>query len=479
MRGVDRVPPGLQTSTPWTFFAMFLGASVALSSVIFGWVPVTFGLSFAATVSSILVGAVIGASLLIPMLLLGSRAGTNNATGSGAVFGVRGRLVGSALGWAINTVSAALAVWTGGSVTVEVAHRLLGIPNSPVALTITYALVAAICAAVAIWGYEVLRASTMGIFVAGGLLVLLIPVVLWNDIKWDYRAPDESAYALGAFWPTWWLSALSIGLGGVMIVATLTGDWTRYINPDRYPARRLAPIGFAALVIGFVIPPAIGAIAATAFPAPTDPLTTNLATLTPEWYAWLLLPLASLGTVGYGGAVIYSAGLDLAAVAPRLGRPRATVLVAAAAVVLVLLGAFATDIAGGIAAALTVLAALSAPWVVVVGLGFLRARGVVDPEALQVFNRGERGGPYWYRSGWRWQAVAAWAAGATIGLLTVQTPIFSGPLAGIAGGLDVSLLAAPLLAGALYLILVAAGRSGASSSGSGKPSAHTRTGEAR
>ena len=36
--------------------------------------------------------------------------------------------------------------------------------------------------------------------------------------------------------------------------------------------------------------------------------------------------------------------------------------------------------------------------------------------------------------------MIAWAVGSVVGLLTIQTQLFSGPLSGIAFGVDVSLL---------------------------------------
>ena len=72
---------------------------------------------------------------------------------------------------------------------------------------------------------------------------------------------------------------------------------------------------------------------------------------------------------------------------------------------------------------------------------------------LQVFNRRERGGAYWYTGGWNIPALVSWAAGCIIGLLSVQTPLYMGPLADIAGGVDMSFLGSFVIAGTLYLIL--------------------------
>jgi hypothetical protein len=48
-------------------------------------------------------------------------------------------------------------------------------------------------------------------------------------------------------------------------------------------------------------------------------------------------------------------------------------------------------------------------------------------------------------------AVAAWVVGGTFGLLTVNTTLYVGPLADIAGGVDLSTMGSAALAGLIYL----------------------------
>ena len=127
-------------------------------------------------------------------------------------------------------------------------------------------------------------------------------------------------------------------------------------------------------------------------------------------------------------------------------------IIAVVGVVLVYLGLLAPTIQGAIGAALLVLAEFSAPWAVIVGIDFLKTGGRYDADDLQVFNRAT-GGRYWYSGGWHPGAVIAWAAGSIVGLLTIQTLIFSGPLSGIALGVDVSLLLGALVAALIYLPL--------------------------
>jgi purine-cytosine permease-like protein len=453
--GVDRIPDEERTSTPGTFFVVFVGTSVGLGAVAFGWVGITFGLGVWATITAIAVGTAVGQILLVPLILAGSRAATNNATASGATFGVRGRVIGSGIGLATCLVSVALTVWTSGAAGVAVAGRLFGLPDSQGTQAVAFAVVTAIAAAVAIWGYRWLVRSTAVLAVVGGTLLILMPFAFGGSIQWDYAGGE---YLLGGFWATWLSVATTVGVAGALVVCTILGDWTRYIRSDLHPAGRLVPIASAGVFIGFVVPATVGALVSTAFTDPFAPFPVSLAAESPLWYAVVLLPLALLGGVGLTASSLYSAGLDLDALVVRFTRARATVIIGVVAVGLVYLGLLAPTVQGSIAAALLVLAELSAPWAVVFGLGFLQIGGRYHADDLQVFNRRETGGRYWYTGGWHVPAAVAWAVGSVAGLLTIQTPLFNGPLAGIAGGVDVSLVVASVLAAVVYLLLTGTGR---------------------
>jgi purine-cytosine permease-like protein len=453
--GVDRIAEEERTSTPGTFFVVFVGGSVGLGAIAFGWVGMSFGLGLWATISAIAVGTVVGQILLVPLILIGSKTATNNATSSGATFGVRGRLIGSGIGLLTTLFSVALTVWTSASAGVGVAGRLFGMPDNAGTEGIAYALVAAVSAAVAIWGFRWLVRATAIVFVLGGLLMILMVVAFWGAIKWDYAGGEP---LLGSFWPTWLLVATTIGVSGALLVCTILGDWTRYIRSDLHPPQRLAWIGSAGIFVGFVVPAAVGAIVTTAVTDPTAPFTVSVANESPTWYAVVLLPFAVFGGVGLVAQSLYSAGLDLEAVVVRITRARATVIIAVIGVILVYVGLLAPTVQAAIAAAFLVLAELAAPWAVIVGIGYLRTHGEYDADDLQVFNRGLTGGRYWYSGGWSWQATVAWAVGSVVGLLMIQTQLFMGPLAGIAGGIDVSLVAGSIVAAVIYLAVTAGGR---------------------
>jgi cytosine/uracil/thiamine/allantoin permease len=87
--------------------------------------------------------------------------------------------------------------------------------------------------------------------------------------------------------------------------------------------------------------------------------------------------------------------------------------------------------------------------VVILAIGAIRTK-TYDPVDLQAFANGRCGGRYWFTGGWNMPAVIAWVADATFGILTVNTTLHVGPLADIAGGVDLSTIGSAAFAGLIY-----------------------------
>ena len=83
----------------------------------------------------------------------------------------------------------------------------------------------------------------------------------------------------------------------------------------------------------------------------------------------------------------------------------ATLVTSLVATALVVVGYYSWDAVDAVTAFVLVITALGTPWAVIVLLGFRRCGGRYDVEALQVVNRGGRGGRYWYRGGWNLRAT--------------------------------------------------------------------------
>lgn len=447
--GIAFIPEAARDSRPANLAAVFFGGNLAFSVIVFGWLPITFGLGWWSAVSASAVGLAIGTLVTAPLALLGTRTGTNNTVSSGAHFGVRGRLIGSGLTLAFALAYAAVAVWTSGDALVGAAHRLIGTPTGDGALAVGYALIAIEIAAVALYGHATVVALQKIVVPVVGVLLLLGVVAFAGEFDAGYAG---GGYLLGSFWPTWML-AVTVAAAGPLSYAPSLGDYTRRISRHRHGDRRVVLAAAAGVSLGLFATTLFGAFTAVTFTDPSDSYVADLVAAAPAWYVLPILVIGLAGGVGQGVLNLYASGLDLEALVPRLRRVHTTLITSVAAVVLLYVGTFAFDAVDSITAMTLVLNGLAAPWVVVNLAGFLLARrGRYDPHDLQAFNQGRRGGRYWFTGGWNPRAVIAWAAGSAFGLLAVQTELYTGPLANLADGVDLSLVGSALIAGLVYAI---------------------------
>lgn len=450
-RGVDTIPDGERTSGPRDLISILLGSNLCLGVIVFGWLPVSFGLGWWASVTSVVAGTVIGTALTAPLALVSLRTGTNLSTSSGAQFGVRGRLVGSVVGLLLSLGYTALTIWIGGDVMVGVLHRLTGLPSSGLSYGIVYALLAAATVTGAVYGYRVLLRLSR-VLAVGMTVLLILGVVAYAPDFPTSALPDAGGYLLGSFWPTWLLALVAAGLSGPIAFITLLGDYTRYISPARHSSRTVLRASWAGLLAGLLVPQLFGTFTAYAAGAALD-YAGPLVSASPTWYLVPLLLAASAGSVGNAGLMLYSMGLDLDAILPRASRARATYTVAVVATGCVFVGHYAWEAQDAMTSFVLLLTAVGTPWAVITLVGFARCGGVYDAEALQVFNRRSKGGIYWYRAGWNIPATVSWAVGAAVGVAAVSLPSYEGPLLALTGGVDCSFLLSGVVGGVMYVAL--------------------------
>ena len=192
------------------------------------------------------------------------------------------------------------------------------------------------------------------------------------------------------------------------------------------------------------------------------PYVQGLVDLAPLWFipGLIYMGLAS----GTAQAVIntYGVGLDTSAIIPRLNRVQATLIACGLATLLVYVGHFNNAIITGVGNFLLVLIVFSLPWIVIVVIGHFHRKAYYNVEDLQVFNRGERGGIYWFSHGWNWRSMVVWIIAVCAGLFFSANPWFVGTGATWVGGLDIGFAVAGIVTGILYPIVLRVWREPAS-----------------
>ncbi len=446
--GIAPIPPEEQTSRPRDLFRMAFGGANTFATIILGTLPIAFGLSFWAAVAATIAGVVIGALVLSPMSLFGPLTRTNNAVSSGAHFGVVGRCVGSFLSLLTAITFFAISVWVSGDAVAGAAQRLFGFDGGEALRAVAYGVIAIATLVVCIYGYRFMLLVNR-IAVVLGTAIMLLGILAYGG-TFDPGFAGTGTYALGDFWPTWILAALTAMANPISFGAFL-GDWTRYI-PAHHSRKSLLAAPFLAQ-LATLLPFGFGIATATLVADPADYIT-GLTTISPLWYAIPLIVVALIGGLSTGTTSLYGTGLDFSSIFVRLSRVQATLLIGTLSVIFIFVGNFVLDMVSSINAFATLIVLCTSPWMVIMMIGFVLRRGFYDPDDLQVFNQGRKGGRYWFTRGVNWRAMAAWIPATTLGLLTANTPMIAGPFKDLAGGVDISMIVTLCTAAIAYPALV-------------------------
>ena len=450
--GIDTIPDAERTSRPRDLFRIQFGGANTFATILLGTIPVALGLSFWQAVAATVTGVVVGALVLAPMGLFGPRTGTNNAVSSGAHFGVRGRVVGSFLSLLTAVAFYSISVWVSGDALVGAVARLTGsrAATSDGARALVYAVLGALVIVVVVYGYQLMLLVNRVVVVANTVLVLLGAVAFAGVFDPAYD-PGPAATAELGLTATFVLSALIV-MGNPVSFGAFLGDWSRYIPADT-PRRALIGATLAAQLMTLV-PFLFGVATATVVAGEAD-YVVALVAAAPAWYAVALVPLAFLGGMSTGVTSLYGTGLDFSSVFPRLSRVQASLVIGVVAFAFILVGRLVFDLLTSVNAFIGLIVICTTPWMVIMTIGYVVRRGHYDPADLQVFNQGRTGGRYWFTGGVALGPMAAWIGAAAVGLLFgYYPPLLVGPLSGVAGGVDVSLPVALVLAAGVYLALL-------------------------
>jgi purine-cytosine permease-like protein len=451
--GVESIPDHDRNASIADFVRIAWGGSNSLATAVLGAFPIMFGLSFFQALLATTLGVFIGACVLSPMAVFGPANGTNNAVSSSAHFGVIGRIVGSFLSLLTAVAFFAISVWSSGDALIGAAHRLLGVPESEALSALAYAIFALAVLVVCIYGFQLMLLVNKIAVVAASTLFLVGVAAFWGNFDARFAGAGW-AWGSASFWPAF-VSATLIALANPISFGAFLGDWTRYL--PRTTSRR-SLIGGSLLAQLLSLLPFVFGLMTASIIARLAPhyleradYAGGLLAVSPSWFFLPLLGLALLSGMSTGTTSLYGTGLDFSSVFPRLSRPRATMLIGSGSCILIFVGRFYFRLFDSITTFVTLIIVTTTPWMIIMEIGYLVRRGYYLPESMQVFNRGQVGGEYWFHRGWNLPGMAAWSLSSVFALATVNIPgHFVGWLGNLAGGIDISLLAALIMPALLY-----------------------------
>lgn len=448
-RGIDAIPDVERTSKPSSLFAVFFGPQFGLGNMLFGALPIAFGLSWWASVAAIVVGVSVGSLVFLTISPLSPLTGTNTQVSSGIAFGVRGRLLGSGITWFVAIGFIIILDYTSSEALIQTFGRWFGTPTGTGALSIGIAITLALTAVAAVLGHATLERGIKFINMVG----IVVVIALFAVYAPKFHAVSGGSYLLGSFWPTWFLGAattasLPISWG------PFVGDYGRYI-PAATPTRRVCFFGVGGIFLGCLVALLAAAFAATSFKDASD-IVGGFVGTSPGWFLLPLLIIPGLASnVASASMSLYNASLDIGAWPGlfRFSRWRITVGFSVLLFGLTYLFAVALDFMSSLEAFVTIMIVTATPWMVLIGIEFLFSRRSLRPHDLHAFAVPGARGRYWFTGGVNIKSVVAWACGVAVGLMFSSTTLFTGVLVHTVSGVDISWLVAAAVASVVYIPL--------------------------
>ena len=407
LRGLEPVPSERRHGHPRELFFIWAGALSDFFSLFAGALLVSSaGLGFWDAALVLVAGALAGSAFLGLLSITGVRSGAPQIVQSRMVFGRRGAAVGGlltmliAIGWF--AYDCAIAVTT---------TRALPILHSAPASVgpLLLAAIASISFLVAVYGHRTI--SVVQHLQVPAFLLVCVVLALFTLHRWDLTL--QSRLAPGAH-----LAAMALGftLTFALIVSWVTyaADYSRYLPQDASGVRvALASGGGSALSL--VLCGLLGAAIQTIDPGRLLP---NLIVATvPLWFAYCFAAFIILAELSSNYLNVYSAALCALAIGIRVRRWLAATAVGILGGLIAALVLFAgVGFQGNYVDFLTITYVWFPAWGLLVILDSLGRRREINPTEL-ISRRG-----YWYRAGFSWPLMGAFAAGTLATLLFFNEP---------------------------------------------------------
>ncbi|QDQ15830.1 purine-cytosine permease family protein [Streptomyces spectabilis] len=446
--GIDHIPEQERHGHPRRLFSVWAAANVNYLSLVIGGTLILMGLTLWQALAVIVTGNLLW-SLTGLLAISGPAAGAPSEVITRAMYGIRGNRVNNAVvGWMISVSYFALNLAAAATAAFSLVEKTGATASTGVKVVVVLAI-AALTLTIGVYGHATIMKLYLPITLALTAVFAVVAVCVFQRVDYAY-APVEPLTG-AELWAVL-ISGVTL-VGAAPLSYTTSADFSRYL-PRATSAR--AVLGWTALG-GFLPGVAVcslGALAATAVDM-ADPQA-GLQRILPGWFDPVFLFALVLGTIALNALTSYSAGLALQAVGIRIRRSLSVIADGTAAVSLTLYALLVSDFLDTVSNVLQLTVALLGPATAVYATDILLRRNRYDGPALMDETPA---GPFWYTAGVNPAGALALVGGVTAAALCVDT-LYTGPVAGALGDMDLSLPVGIVVASSLYALLTrATGRS--------------------
>ena len=445
VRGIDWIPDAERHGRPRELLMLWASSNVTYLYVVLGAVVTGMGLTLAQAAVAIVLGN-------LWWFVVGLIAASGPASGRPsyvvmrALFGVRANRVNVVVsGWGVCVGYGAINLSVGSLATCQLLVWAGLDPVMPVRLGVVLAT-AALTLTVSIYGHATMVRCAQPFTAVLALCMAALAAAILPRVDWAWHP----AHVLHG------MAGLGMVITASVVIASNPISWTSSADFARYlPARSsIRAVALWTALGGFV--PAIllgllGALAATAANM-ADPQA-GLTTLLPGWLTPVFLAFIAMSSITNNIMTAYSSGISLQAAGVRLRRSLTVLADGVLAFSGTVYALFVSDFLTALQDFLALSVAVLGPGMAIYATDLVLRRNRYDGAGL-----GDEtpGSPYWYWHGINVAGVVAQLAGTTVALAAIVSKLWTGPIAQRFGGTDLSCLAGPLVAGAIYALLMRA-----------------------
>lgn len=438
-RGIEFVPERSRWGKPGSLFWMWAGAVWNVEFLIYGTLAVIlFGLSFAQAVLIILIGNLF--YLLTGLASLqGPQAGTTTFAISRAPFGPNGNRMPGFFNWVTQVgfeiLGIALVVFAGIALAGR-AHFSAGTPAKVVFII----LAVAIQAVLPLLGHTAVLKVLKWLSFPFVILFVIMAIITASKVNLHVPAHGAGWGSLLVF------MALVISAGGLGWTENAS-DYSRYLPPTASKRQIVLCVALGA-AIPSVLLEILGAAIATGVPNAST--VTTLVSAFPSWFIVPYLIVAIFQLFAINTIDLYSSGVTLQSLIPRLHRLHAVGIDTIVAGGFAAYAVFSSRFFSLLSDFLLFIIVWLGPWFAIYLVDWLLRRRRYQTASLL----NDRGGLYYRRGGVHWPAIIAQVVGMVAAALWLNaySPYVS-PLSSRVSGSDFSVFMGLIFGGVTYWLL--------------------------